>query len=274
MNTIFSKDGTKIAYEKQGNGPAVILVAPAVADHKDAQQFAEKLAKHFTVYNYDRRGRGQSTDTYPYAVEREVEDIEVLVDEAGGKSFLFGSSSGAVLALEAATKLRLKITKLFLYEPPFIIDDSRPRVPINYVQQLNDLIEENRRSDAVEYFMSAALGIPSEYLGHMKADPSWKVMESMAHTLAYDGMIMEETQSGKPLPIDRWDVDVPTSIMIGDNSEPYFHDAAKSLADLLLKAEYQTLLGQDHSAVMMAPDLLAHAVVKLHLNNDKNPSGV
>lgn len=271
MNTIISKDGTKIAYEKLGNGQAIILVSSAAADHKDADQLAEQLSKHFTVYNYDRRGRGESTDASEYAVEREIEDIEALIVEAGGKSLLFGSSSDGVLALEAATKLGDKITNLFLYEPPFIIDNSRPRVPAEYVQNLNELIEEGRRSDAVEYFMSKALGIPAEYLDHMKADPSWKGMENLAHTLAYDGMIMEETQSGKPLPTNRWDVNVPTTIIVGENSEPYFHEAAKSLAELLPLAKYKVLSGQDHSAVMMAPDVLANAVVEY---NDQNTNEV
>ncbi|MGN7941156.1 alpha/beta fold hydrolase [Virgibacillus sp. 6R] len=262
MNTVISKDGTKIAYEKQGNGPAVILVSSAAADHKDAEQLAVQLAKYFTVFNYDRRGRGQSTDASQYAVEREIEDIDALINEAGGNSILFGSSSGAVLALEAASKLGNKITKLFMYEPPFIIDDSRPPVPREYVEHLNKLIKEDRRSDAVEYFMSKALGIPLEYLEHMKSDPSWKIMENLAHTLAYDGMIMGETQLGNPLPTDRWDVNIPVTIIIGENSEPYFHKAAKSLVELLPLAKYEKLMGQDHSAVMMAPDKLAHAVVE------------
>ncbi|GIO26591.1 alpha/beta fold hydrolase [Ornithinibacillus bavariensis] len=267
MNTLISKDGTKIAYKKQGSGPSLILVASAAADHKDAEQLAVKLASHFTVYNYDRRGRGQSTDSSPYAVEREVEDIEALINEAGGKCFLFGSSSGAVLAIEAASKLEDKVIKLFMYEPPFIIDDSRPPVPANYVQHLNHLIEEGKRNEAVEYYMSEALGIPSEYLEYVKADPSWKSMEGMAHTLAYDGMIMGETQSGNPLPVDRWKMNVPTSVMVGENSEPYFHDAAKSLVNLLPVAKYQTLSGQDHSAVMMAPDVLAKEMVNFYLNS-------
>ncbi|WP_382921352.1 alpha/beta fold hydrolase [Streptomyces sp. NPDC057062] len=270
MNTLISKDGTKIAYKKQGTGPSLILVASAAADHKDAEQLAVQLANHFTVYNYDRRGRGQSTDSSNYAVEREVEDIEALINEAGGNSFLFGSSSGAVLALEAANLLKDKVRKLFMYEPPFIIDDSRPPVPANYVQHLNNLIGEGKRNKAVEYYMSEALGIPSEYLEYMKADPSWKSMEEMAHTLAYDGMIMGETQSGRPLPVDRWEVNVPTSIVVGENSESYFHDAAKSLVELLPLAKYQTLSGQDHSAVMMAPEVLAKEMVNFYLYQNPN----
>ncbi|MFX3635238.1 MAG: alpha/beta fold hydrolase [Candidatus Pristimantibacillus sp.] len=265
MNTILSKDGTKIAYEIKGKGPVIILVPAALAEHSHSAQFAEQLANHFTVYNYDRRRRGQSTDESPYAVEREIEDIEALINEAGGITCLFGSSSGAVLALEAANKLGDQVAKLFLYEPPFIINDSRTPVSVDYVQHLNQLIEEGRRSEAVEYFMSEAVGIPSEYLVHMKADPSWKAMESLSHTLAYDGMVMGATQSGKPLPTDSWKVNVPTLIMTGENSESFLHDAARALADLLPLAEQHMIAGQDHAAVMMAPDVLAKAIVEYYM---------
>lgn len=261
MQTIFSKDGTKIAYDKKGNGQAIILVAAAAADHRDAAQLADQLANHFTVYNFDRRGRGQSSDAATYAPEREVEDIQAIIAAAGGKAYLFGSSSGAVLALDAASKLGGQVIKLFLYEPPFIINDSRSSVPADYVSRLNELIETDRRSDAVEYFMTAAVGIPAEFVEYMKADPSWKNMERMAHTLAYDGRIMGDTQSGNPLPTDRWQVNVPTAIMTGENSEPLFHDAAKALADLLPQAEHRLLAGQDHSAVVMAPESLASIIV-------------
>lgn len=265
MNTVISKDGTRIAYKKQGNGPALILVSSAVADHQDAAQLAEQLTSHFTVYNYDRRGRGHSTDTAPYSVEREVEDIAALTEVAGGQASLFGSSSGAVLALEAASLLGDRVTKLYLYEPPFIINDSRKPVPVDYVQQLNSLTEAGKRSDAVEYFASEALGIPGEFIGYMKADPSWNKMEDLSHTLAYDGLIMGTTQSGKPLPTNRWVVNAPTLIMTGENSEPLFHDAAQALVKLLPKAAIHTLAGQDHSAVITAPEVLAKTVVDFEL---------
>ena len=128
-----------IAFEQTGSGPTVILVAAALADRGGARRFAEHLAEHFTVINYDRRGRGKSTDTQPYAVQREVEDIEALVNASGGPALLFGSSSGSVLALDAASKLGPKIKRLFIYEPPFIVDDSRPPMP-------DDLIERDYRS--------------------------------------------------------------------------------------------------------------------------------
>lgn len=260
MHNITSKDGTKIAYEKQGNGPAVILVSQAAASHDDAVNLAEQLSEHFTVYNYDRRGRGKSTDTAPYAVEREIEDIEALIQEAGGNAYLFGSSAGAVLALEAANQLGNKVTKLFLYEPPFIINEGRAPVPSDYVQHLNELVESNQRSEAVEYFMTQAIGVPSEFLEYMKADPSWRAMEGIAHTLAYDGMVMGKTQLGQPLPTDRWNVQIPTCVMTGENSEAFFHGAAKALTELLPYGKHFRLNGQDHSAVIMAPVELASAI--------------
>ncbi|WP_253735845.1 alpha/beta fold hydrolase [Paenibacillus sp. FJAT-26967] len=265
METVISKDGTQIAYTKRGNGPALIMVSSAAADHQDASELAEQLSAHFTVYNYDRRGRGRSTDTAPYAVAREVEDIEALIAVAGGEAFLFGSSSGAVLALEAANLLGNLVGKLYLYEPPFIINDSRKPVPGDYVEHLNSLIEDRKRTEAIEYFASEALGIPEEYIGYMKADPSWNKMESLAHTLAYDGQIMGVTQSGNPLPADRWNITVPTLIMTGENSGTFFYDAARALVELLPKAAVQSLAGQDHSAVMMSPDVLAKAVIEFEL---------
>jgi uncharacterized protein YndB with AHSA1/START domain/pimeloyl-ACP methyl ester carboxylesterase len=260
METVISKDGTQIAYTKQGSGPAIILISSAAADSQDASPLAEHLSVNFTVYNYDRRGRGRSTDTLPYEIAREVEDIEALIAVAGGQAYLFGSSSGAVLALEAANLIGDSVTKLFLYEPSFIINDSRKPVPSDYVEHLNSLIQAEKRSEAVEYFASEALGIPEEYIGYMKADPSWNKMESLAHTLAYDGIIMGTTQSGNPLPTGRWNVTIPTLIMTGENSEPLFHDAARALVELLPKAAALSLAGQDHSAVVMAPDVVAKAV--------------
>jgi pimeloyl-ACP methyl ester carboxylesterase len=261
MNSVISKDGTKIYYQKSGKGKAVILVSSAAADHSDANNLAEHLAKYFTVYNYDRRGRGNSSDTLPYKVKREIEDIEALIEAAGGSPCLFGSSAGAVLALEAANQLGNKVSKLFLYEPPFIINDSRPPVPSDYVQHVTALVEMDQRCEAVEYYMTQAVGVPSEYLAYMKADPSWEVMQRMAHTLAYDGLIMEGTQTGQALPVERWHVSIPTCVMVGENSEDFFHDAAKSLVHLLPNAKYRSLAGQDHSAILMAPAILGSVIV-------------
>ena len=166
MRKVLSKDGTPIAFDQSGQGPALILVTGAIAKRTDAASLSAALSPHFTVFAYDRRGRGESGDTPPYAVEREVEDIDVLITEAGGAAFVFGHSSGAVLALEAARLLPTRITKLTVYEPPFIIDDSRPPMPENSAQHLTELVSSGRRGDAVEYFMTQ-VGTPAEAIAHV-----------------------------------------------------------------------------------------------------------
>ena len=151
MKKVHSKDGTAIAFDQLGQGPAIILVGGAFTDRSQPTlvQLAALLAPHFTVFNYDRRGRGDSSDTAPYAVEREVEDLEALIVEAGGSAFVCGFSSGAALALAAAAR-GLAITKLALYEPPFIVDDSRPPLPRDFATQLTELVSSGRRGDAAE----------------------------------------------------------------------------------------------------------------------------
>lgn len=266
MNKVISKDGTVIAFDRSGNGPALILVVGALGVRSDPALVAA-LEPHFTVFNYDRRGRGNSGDTPPYAVEREVEDIEALIDEAGGTAFLYGLSSGAVLALEAANELPGKVEKLALYEPPFIIDDSRPPVPEDYVQQLNAAIAAGRPGDAVEIFMTKAILLPPEFVAQMRntpvsdlfdgemRPPEWAEMEKVAHTLAYDGTIMGDTMSGKPVPAGKWaSVTSPALVITGGNSEAFFHNGAKALVDNLPSARHRILAGQDHA---VAPSALA-----------------
>jgi pimeloyl-ACP methyl ester carboxylesterase len=223
-------------------------------------QLVALLAEHFTVFNYDRRGRGDSGDMLPYAVEREVEDIEALINEAGGSAFVYGISSGAVLALEAANKLPAKVRKLVLYEPPFIIDDSRPPVPEDYVEQLNEAIAAGRRGEAVKIFMTKAILLPDKFLAPMRKDPMWAEMEAVAHTLAYDGMIMGDTMSGKLLPTGRWtSATSPTLVITGGNSETFFHHGAQALVDDLPNAQRRILEGQDHA---VAPEALAPVLVE------------
>src|SRR5689334_13273572 len=159
MATTLSKDGTKIAYDKTGQGPALILVAGAFQDRRAMSIYAGPLSEHFTVYNYDRRGRGESGDMPPYAVEREIEDIDALIQAAGGSAFVFGGSSGGVLTLDAAAH-GLSITKLAIYEPPFVVDDSREPPPEDIVDQLKDLIASSRRGDAAEIFMTKGSLMP------------------------------------------------------------------------------------------------------------------
>ena len=277
MKTIMSKDGTRIAFDQYGEGPALILVTGALgvrSPHPMSRQLSELLSHDFTVIDYDRRGRGDSGDTPPYAVQREVEDIEALIDAVGGSAFLYGLSSGAVLALEAASRLPGKVKKLAMYEPPFIVNDSRPPVPKDYVDQLNAAIAAGRPGDAVEIFMTKALLIPPEFVARMRnapmsesfgdetavEPPEWVDMEKVAHTLAYDGMIMSDIMSGKPLPPRKWAGNrAPTLVITGGNSEGFFHDGARAVVADLPEAQHRILEGQDHA---VSPEALAPLLVE------------
>ncbi|HEU0028724.1 MAG TPA: alpha/beta hydrolase [Ktedonobacterales bacterium] len=268
MRTVTSKDGARIAFDQSGQGPAVILVSGATATRADEASLAAALAPSFTVFAYDRRGRGDSGDMAPYAVEREVEDIEALIDEAGGAAFVFGHSSGAVLALEAARLLPRKITKLALYEPPIIIDDSHPHVPLDYVARLNELVATGHRGEAVETFMAfvSAPADISEMIAQMRQSPMWPHLEALAHTLAYDGAIVQDTERGDPAALRKWETTaVPTLVIDGEvfmgQAEPhaFMRHGADELARVLPNARRLTLEGQDHGPVdeVLVPALKA-----------------
>lgn len=262
MNTVTSKDGTRIAFDKTGDGPAIIIVNGAIqfrAFDPTMAQIAEMLSKHFTVYNYDRRGRGDSGDTQPFSKVREIEDVQAMVEEAGGKAMILGFSSGSAIALDAAA-VTPGITKIALYEPPFIVDDSRPGVGVDYVAHLNKLTAEGKRGEAVMYFMTQAVGIPAEYLVGMDQNPSWEVMLKVAHTIAYDGAFVADVMQGKPLPTDRWaNVTVPTLVILGGASDKWFHNGTAALAKVLKNATHKTLEGQTHQ---VAPEAIAPVLVE------------
>jgi len=254
---VTSKDGTTIAFDRSGEGPPVVLVGGALSTRGAAEPLAALLAPSLTVYAYDRRGRGDSGDTPPYEVEREVEDIQALVQEAGGSAFAFGHSSGGVLALETAAHTP-GITKLALYEPPFIIDTSRPLVPHDYVEHLAELASTDRRSDAIEYFMLTGVGVPPEAIAPMKELAFWPALEAVAHTLPYDGQIMSDNLTGERLQAGRWaSVTIPTLVIDGGASPPWLGNAAQALVDVLPDARRRTIEGQTHDvdAALLAPVL-------------------
>jgi pimeloyl-ACP methyl ester carboxylesterase len=206
------------------------------------------------VFNYDRRGRGDSGDTPPYAVEREVEDIDAVIDAAGGSAFLYGTSSGAGLALEAAAN-GLDITKLALWEPPFIIDESS-RPPADQVERYDEMIAAGRRGDAVEFFMAKVVGLPSEFVAYARTQPFWQAQEALAHTLAYDATIMGDYS----LPTERAAaVTVPTIVIAGGASFPFMRETAQALADVIPDARHRTLEGQEHN---VSPDAIAPVMVE------------
>jgi pimeloyl-ACP methyl ester carboxylesterase len=255
MSDVSSRDGTAIAYDVSGNGPAVILVGGVLGDRSQQAPLGALLAPHFTVFNYDRRGHGESSDTPPYAVEREVEDLEAIITAAGGSARLYGTSGCAILALEAATRgLAPKIKKLALWEPPFIVDDSRPPVPQDYKAQLTELLAAGRRSDMVELFMTQAVGLPVELVAQMRHAPFWPAQEALAHTLIYDATLVGDYS----LPTKRLaSVMVPTLVIDGGET-PWLSHAAQAVADVLPHAQRRTLKGQPHNvdAEALAPALI------------------
>ncbi len=260
MDVATSRDGTPIAFDRSGIGPAIVLVGGALADRSATAPLTPLLAPHLTVFAFDRRGRGDSGDTAPYAVEREVEDIEALITAAGGNAFVLGHSSGAVLALETARTLPDRIPKLAVYEPPFIVDDSRSPLPEDYVARLTRLVSEGRRGDAVEYFLTSGPGVPAEAVAEMRNAPFWPSMEAVAHTLAYDGIVMGDTMRGSPAPLERWSsLTVPTLVMDGGASPAWQHNAVSALVAALPDARHLTLEGQDHGP---DPEALAPALVE------------
>lgn len=259
MSTVTSRDGTTIAFERSGEGPALVLVGGALSDRRSAAALVEMLAPRFTTFSYDRRGRGDSADTPPYAVEREIEDLQALVDGASGTAFAFGHSSGAALVLEAAA-VTPAITRIALYEPPFIVDDTRPPLPEDYVQHLNMLVSTGRPGEAVEYFLVTGVGVPPDAIGPMKESASWPALAAMAHTLPYDGLVLGDHMSGAPLPPDSWErVTVPALVIVGGASPPWLANAVQSLVDVLPDARRLTMGGQTHE---VDPALLAPALIE------------
>jgi pimeloyl-ACP methyl ester carboxylesterase len=258
MQQVISKDGTPIVFDRLGNGPAIILVGGASTDRSENTLLAALLAQHFTVFNYDRRGRGDSGDTAPYAVAREIEDIDALINEAGGDACVVGFSSGAALALQAAAH-GLPIKKLALYEPPFIVDDSQPRPPADLASRYNEMIAAGRRGDAVEYFMTRVVGLPVEFAAQARNAPWWPAQEAMAHTLAYDAAIMGDFS----LPTGQAaSVSAPTLVIAGEASFPFMRATAQALAGALPNGYARMLEGQTHHA---APQVLAPVLEKFFL---------
>lgn len=260
---VISADGTLIAYERTGSGPVILLVAPALADRKDHRKLAESLAESHTVVNYDRRGRGASTDAGGWEIPREVEDIEALIDANGGEAALFGASSGAVLALDAAAALPAKISRIVAYEPPAIVDDLRAPVPRGFADHLASLIDRGRPAQAVTEFNKVALGAPSFMVAAMRLMvPVWRSMVAMAPTVVYDARLCQGLQDGAPLARGRWDaVTAPTLLLVGGKGEPFMKTGTEALAEAL-KATREEIPGAHHGTPVMKPVVLMPALTR------------
>src|SRR5690606_27703839 len=255
VETVRSADGTEIAFARLGTGAGLILVDGAVCHRAFGRMpsLAPLLAPHFTVFMYDRRGRNQSGDTRPYAVEREVEDIAALIDEAGGSAYLYGVSSGAALALEAAAS-QLNITKLALFEPPFMTDPQALLRWQSYKTDLNKLLAEGRHSDAIELFM-AFVGTPAEAIDGMRQAPFWPMLEAVAPTLAYDAAVLGD----QSVPAARAaSIKIPTLVMDGGASPDFMRQGVQALQQVIPGAQRRTLEGQSHDAAAeaVAPALI------------------
>jgi len=257
MDTLKSRDGTTIAYERAGAGPSLILVDGALSSRSASLNtpLAALLALHFTVYTYDRRGRGDSGDTPPYSIEREIQDIEAIIQVAGGSALLLGISSGAVLALDAAARHPTKVTRVAVYEPPFVVDGSRPPITPDYLRRMKEFVAADRRGDAVKLFLTEGVRMPGFAVTLMRLLPAWSRMKALAHTLPYDVTCMGDTTAGTPLPAERWrSVSMPALVVDGGKSPAWMRNGVKSLADLLQNATYVTLEGQTH---IVKPSVLA-----------------
>ena len=216
--TVTSADGTEIGVTRAGTGPSLILVDGALSYREMGVNgaLAEELAKRFTIFTYDRRGRGETSDREPWTLDREIEDLDAVIAEAGASAFVYGISSGAALALEAAVRLP-GIAKLALFEAPFVVDDTRPPIPVDLARQCQERVDANRRGAAVKLFMKTGVRVPAVFVALMQVMPAWPKLKRLAHTLPYDLTILgQDTGSGEALPAERWaSAGVPTLVVAG-----------------------------------------------------------
>ena len=249
MERVTSKDGTSIAYDRLGDGPAVVLVGGAFVDRSENAPLAAELAGRFTTINYDRRGRGASGDTPPYALRREIEDLEALLAAAGGSTHLYGVSSGGALVLEAAAA-GVAVDRIAVYEVPYDLAGDAPRRHREYVARLEGFLAEGRRGDAAELFMRLA-GASDEMVAGARSSPMWPGLEAIAHTLLYDAACMGDNRP----PTDRLArITRPTLVATGGASPEsfvggggdFFAKAADAVAASIPRAQRQTVEGQTH----------------------------
>lgn len=252
MNTVTSADGTTIAFDRYGSGPTLILVGGALSTRRAAAELGATLGERFTTIAFDRRGRGDSGDTVPYAVEREVEDIAALIAAAGSPAHLFGHSSGAALALEATLR-GLPIARLAVYEPPFFVDPGHPPLAADYRTRLRGHLDSGREREAILEFWREAVLVPEPAIAAM--EPMIPRLEPVARTLPYDQAVLDATPLDVPDPLARFgSIAVPTLTIAGGTSPDWLTAPARRLATVIAGAQHVTLEGQGHGA---ATDVLA-----------------
>ncbi|MGW1751903.1 alpha/beta fold hydrolase [Streptomyces sp. NPDC002092] len=244
-----SHDGTSLAYQRTGEGPAVILVSGAMSTGATVAPLAGPLAGRFSVVSYDRRGRGESGDTQPYAVAREVEDLAALIDAVGGEASLYGISSGGALVLEAAAS-GVPVRRVAVYEVPFAVYEGGAKERAEYTERLEEALGQGRRGDAVELFLRLT-GLAEEMIQSARNSPMWSGMEAIAPSLAYDNAVMGDGL----VPLDRLaGIEVPVLSLAGSASPAWMREAARAVAETAPQGTYQILEGQTH---MVDPNVLA-----------------
>jgi pimeloyl-ACP methyl ester carboxylesterase len=255
MYRVSSADGTVIAYDKVGDGPALVLIEGALNDLATTLPLAAQLRAHFTVYSYDRRGRGASGDTSPYTVAREIEDLGAVIDAAGGSALVFGNCSGGVLALQGVAA-GLNITGLALFEPPYIVAGTRER-PDDYTTHLNSLISAGRKGEALEFFMRFDVVLPEEHIAMIRNSPMWEALHALVPSLNYDAALLGDSK----MPPAEWlsSITVPTLVVDGENSNSWAKEAVRVLAEALPNGHRQTLAGRDH---ILSPEALAPVMIE------------
>lgn len=256
MPFVTSKDGTQIGYSVVGSGPVIILVDGAMCSREmgPATPLANELKAQFTVYTYDRRGRGESGDTKPYSTEREIEDLQAVIEAAGGSVKLYAISSGVILALETAN-VTPGITGLVLYEAPIFTDATRNPVPTDYVEHMNQLVAAGDNAGAIRYFMDKGINVPWFVLLMMQVMGMFRKMAPVGPTLPYDTAFVHPLWTYKPIPANRWpNVTVPVLTIGGGKSDQWMQNAQKAIAANLPNAQHRTLAGQNH---MVSPTAIA-----------------
>ncbi|MFD6453499.1 alpha/beta fold hydrolase [Nocardia sp. NPDC055165] len=254
MRIATSKDGTELAYDVSGDGPALVYITGATCFRRfrpiagDVRVFATR----FTVYNYDRRGRGDSGDLQPYAIEREVDDIEAMVDAAGGRAILYGHSSGAALALEAAVRMPDKIDRVVIYDAPYVHDETERASYAELAATVRALLDQAKNARALKAFLRG-IGMPGAFVALLPLFPGWTTMKALAPTLMYDIAITETLP-----PVQRFEeIRVPVKVVVGEKNPTGMHQVSRELAAAIPQASHRVLAGQDHmvSAKALLPIL-------------------
>jgi pimeloyl-ACP methyl ester carboxylesterase len=256
MGTVISADGTEIVFDKTGTGPPVILLSGGPGDRSGERPLAEVLRPFLTVFTYDRRGRGESGDTKPYAVEREYEDLAAVIAEAGGTAGVYGSSGMGMIGLEAAAH-GVPICKLAMWEPPYVVAGARPPIPADWGDRVAALIADGRSADAIEYWLVEIVNIPADYVASMKGMPFWQGMVASAHALVYDAAILRDFA----IPAERAaSVSVPALVMDGGEAAlPWIKRGVEEVLKLLPDGRHQVLDGQAHD---VPPEVIAPVLIK------------